>query len=591
MRFPSLVDAAVRAQQTVIRFPLAILSGIVAAVTMIQGIDAGDEGWYMRVWATAILGLPLFTAIVTTAERRRLSGVVRWGVTLSVVALLVLLGFVSQQWPDDQAAVRFIQLVLVAHLVVAVAAFFQGPERSGFWQFNRVLLLRYLLAGVFAWVLFVGLALALAAVDNLFGVNVPNEMYPKLMAVMAFVFHPWVFLAGIPDDLDSLETVDEYPAVIKVFAQFVLLPLVTIYLVILTLYLGKVLVTREWPSGWIGWLVSGVSLTGVLALLLLHPVRNREDSGWVNGYGRWFFLALLPSMGMLLAAVWKRIDQYGVTEPRYFLMILGLWLLGLGIYYVLTGARSIRPIPVSLGLLALVTWFGPWGAYATSRRSQEGRLDALLVANEMGQLGAATSAGGSVGPDDVREINAVIRYIHQSHGAPALASALGISEDSVTTWAADSAFYQGERVEAAAARYLAIEYRVPMRGGGGDGFALGLDRGAKVEVAGYGEMGRIWLAPDERHELGGFGMVLEGSPDLRTVGIIRDGMTVGSFDLSQALDTLDTEGPQSLMSPIMVDAELDGILLRLVLVNVSGSRSEGRVSLTSTSGFLLVRRP
>ena len=40
------------------------------------------------------------------------------------------------------------------------------------------------------------------------------------------------------------------------FAQYTLVPLVSMYLVILTLYFGKVVVTWDWPQGWIGYLVS-----------------------------------------------------------------------------------------------------------------------------------------------------------------------------------------------------------------------------------------------------------------------------------------------------------------------------------------------
>ena len=35
----------------------------------------------------------------------------------------------------------------------------------------------------------------------------------------------------------------------------------------------KVLVTGQWPNGWIGWLVSSVSAAGLLAILLVQPVR------------------------------------------------------------------------------------------------------------------------------------------------------------------------------------------------------------------------------------------------------------------------------------------------------------------------------
>lgn len=591
MRFPSVTEAAGRARQTAIRFPLALLSGLVAAGVMIAWIEGPELDWHPRIWATLALGLPLFTAIVTTVERRGLSSAVRWIAALAAVAGLVLLGYSSQAWPDQQAALRFLQLALVAHLAVGVTAFARGPERIGFWQWNRILLLRYLLAGVYAGVLFVGLALALAAIDNLFGVNIRNETYPELMALLAFGFHPWFMLAGVPEDLDGLDRVEEYPAGLKAFAQFVLLPLVTVYLVILTLYLGKVLFTREWPSGWIGWLVSGVSLTGMLALLLLHPGRNRDDSAWVNGYGRWFFLALAPSLGMLLVAVGKRIAQYGVTEPRYILLVLALWLLGLGIFYLITGSRSIRPIPVSLGLVAALTWFGPWGAYATSRRSQEGRLDALLVANQMGALGAATAAGAAPSAEDVKELNAVIRYLHRSHGVPALAAALGVAEDTAEAWASYTTMNQWDRVEVRAARHLSIEHQAPRPGGADDEFSVGVEKPVVAEVAGFDRMQPVNLGEKDRIAIAATGLVLEGASEMRTVRILRDSVPVGSFELGPALDTLRADGPESLSVPITVDATVDEIPFRLVVSSLWGKRAEGRRTPNRITGYLLMRQP
>jgi hypothetical protein len=50
---------------------------------------------------------------------------------------------------------------------------------------------------------------------------------------------------------------------LKVFAQYLLVPIVIRHLVILTAYLVKVLITWDWPSGWIGWLVSGVAAVGI----------------------------------------------------------------------------------------------------------------------------------------------------------------------------------------------------------------------------------------------------------------------------------------------------------------------------------------
>ncbi len=121
-------------------------------------------------------------------------------------------------------------------------------------------------------------------------------------------------------------------------------------------------------------------MIGVLALLLVHPIRDRADSQWVNAYGRWFSVALLAPLIMLLMAVGKRVDQYGVTEPRYFLLVLGLWGLGVALAYAFTASRNIKVIPMTLAGLTLLTAFGPWGAYQVSRRSQLHRLDRIAAA-------------------------------------------------------------------------------------------------------------------------------------------------------------------------------------------------------------------
>src|SRR5439155_22978364 len=239
----------------------------------------------------------------------------------------------SLRWADRLAGLRFYQLLVAGHLLVAVAPYAGAGRLEGFWQYNRFLFLRYLLASLYSFVLWVGLAVALGALNQLFGLKVPGEAYGHLAAVLAFAFHPWFFLAGLPRDYAALDQLDDYPIGLKVFPQFVLMPLVVAYLAILTAYLGKVIITRTWPSGWIGYLVSCVSSAGVLALLLVHPIRQRADSRWVDAYGRWWFVALVPSLVMLLLATGKRVGQYGITEPRYFLLTLALWLLGLSLLY------------------------------------------------------------------------------------------------------------------------------------------------------------------------------------------------------------------------------------------------------------------
>jgi hypothetical protein len=215
---------------------------------------------------------------------------------------------------------------------------------------------------------------------------------------------------------------------LRVFAQYTLVPLVTVYLVILMLYFGKVVISWDWPSGWIGYLVTGVAGAGILTLLLVHPLAERDDQRWIATFARGFWLGILPAVVMLWLAVYQRLHQYGFTEPRYFLLVLSLWLAAIAVYYALTHSRRIRVIPGSLCLLALVTFAGPWGAYSASRRSQVARVRDVLTAHGVLAGGRVRRATVMIaGRDDARALSGAVRYLVTTHGVAALRPLLGDS--------------------------------------------------------------------------------------------------------------------------------------------------------------------
>ncbi|MGH7540165.1 MAG: DUF4153 domain-containing protein [Gemmatimonadota bacterium] len=420
MRLPSVERMLAGAADAWRRFPLLLLCAVVAALAASIWVDSGDGRFWWHLMASATLGLPLFVALVPFAERRGWPPVRVWLLRGLGVALLVACFFAWSRWSDAVALIRYFQLSAGLHLLVAFLPWLGIDDRNGFWQYNRALFLRFLLAALYAAVLFVGLAIALAGIDNLLGVDVDGEWYARLWFVIAFLFTTWFFAAGFPTDLRALEARTDYPGGLRVFAQFVLVPLVVVYLLILTAYLGKVLVTRTWPSGWIGYLVSALATLGILALLLVHPERRRADRRWIERYARGFWIAILPSVAMLLLAIWKRIDQYGLTERRYLLGILALWLAAAAIGYAVTGSDRIRRIPQTLTLLAFVTFLGPWSAYSVSEASQRARLRGLLEAHGMFVDGRVRPATTPPPLTARREMTGALRYLIEHHGTASL---------------------------------------------------------------------------------------------------------------------------------------------------------------------------
>ncbi len=403
MRFPSLASLAERATQVLRRFPWTLAAGMLAAVAGIVATTQGADDVWIRLAFVAALGLPVTIALTLLAEVRGWPSALRIAVLTGSAAALALF-FLA--WPGIGVrydAIRYFQLSAALHLAVAFLPLLGAGDSLAFWQYNRRLFLGFLRAVVFSGVLFVGIVIALGALDKLFGVHIEGETYGRIWLVVALVVNTWIFLATIPEDLPALAQDTEYPRALKVFAQYILTPLAFTYLLILLAYLVKIVAGGEWPSGWVGWLVASVSVTGILGFLLVHPLREDPAEGWIRSYGRWLFVGLVPAALMLLVAFWKRIAPYGLTEPRTLGLVLGLWLLGIALLFTARRGASIKVIPTTLASLLLLTLYGPLSLSRISISSQGRRLAKLL------QAGAAAG-------ENAREASAALRFLLE-HGA------------------------------------------------------------------------------------------------------------------------------------------------------------------------------
>ena len=478
MRFPSLTALADRATAVARRFPWTLAAAAVAATAAIIASKNQDDIFWVRATFVAALALPLTVALTLVAEVRRWQPLRRTGALLIGVLALVLF---FRSWPTidaPQHAIRYFQLAVALHLVVAFLPLLGNRNTTAFWQYNRRLFLGFLRAVVFSGVLFVGLAIALGALDRLFGVAVSNDSYLHVWFVLAFVGNSWIFLATVPEDVAALAHDREYPRALKVFAQYILTPLAFGYLLILLAYLIKIVAGGEWPNGWIGWLVASVAVTGMLGFLLVEPLRADPEEGWIRIYARGLFLGLIPAALMLLVAFWKRIEPYGLTEPRTLGLLLGFWLLGIAVLFAVRPATSIKTIPVALALLLLLTLYGPLSVTQLSIGSQGRRFAAMLRA------GSAN--------DGPAEASAALRFLIDHHADAEIAARLGKPLPMIA-W--DSVSQRGAGRDLLGVRLMALAGATYQREGtprlskAGD-FSIGSDRGTAVSIAGF-----AWLLP------------------------------------------------------------------------------------------------
>jgi hypothetical protein len=574
------------------RFPLSLLAGAVCAVLAVLGIEEIlDEEQTFRLLLTVVLGIPLFLALDLWVERGRRGMAVR--TALWVVGALGLAAFYAlwQGWSETVRVARFLQTAAALHLLVAVAPFLGYREPAGFWEYNKRLFFRVIITGVYAHVLFAGLAIALLALDKLFGLPIEPTAYPRLWAVIGLLVTTWLFLGWMPPDLAALDRERSYPPGLKVFAQYLLVPIVIGYLVILTAYLVKVLVTWDWPSGWIGWLVSSVATVGIFSLLMLHPAADEDGDRWVRTYWRWFFPALLPAIVMLWLAIYQRVAQYGITERRYFLLVLSVWLAAMAVYYTFSRSRNIKLIPLTLCVGALVTLAGPWGAYRVSERSQVGRLAGLLERNDLLVNGRVVTAAGAVPLDDRREISAVLRYLLSTHGPASIAGWFEDGLAGLDSGAGETRSRLGhERAQAVAAR-IGVPYVERSTPAGLEGaFTYNAEAGsAGIPLAGY-DMLLVVTPRREPPAQADVSVHLEGDSALV---VQRGGERVLTMPLAglvaRADAYADSAGTARIPSAVL-RWEQAGDSARAVLYAtwLSGSRGDRGVRVTGINGGLLV---
>jgi hypothetical protein len=433
-RWPSVDAILSGARHSFARFPVAMLCAVFCCALSWWILDHERGDWkdaetYFRILAIAPLGIAACAAAALFGENPPFatSGpAARKGLSLgfSVVVVLALVGLERylRGYTSEVYMLRVLHVGILAHLTVAFAPF-SAMGRGGvgrgeaFWQYNRSLLERILLAAIYSGSLYGGLAIALVALQFLFGIDVDGKVYAKLGSLIGFVFNTWFFLAGVPRDYAALSERRDYPRALKAFAQYVLLPLVLLYFALLYAYVVKIAVQRAWPEGTVGHLVTWLATLGMLALLLLHPFAEQEGSRWIRRFGRIYYAAIIPLLGLLELAVWRRVKEYGITEPRYALMVLGGWLFALSVFFLVSRGRTIRAIPLSLAVVVGLTFVGPWGMYSVSYMSQAARLKAIFVRNDMWKDGHAVAApaGKELSFGDRKEISSILEYLNEMH--------------------------------------------------------------------------------------------------------------------------------------------------------------------------------
>lgn len=172
--------------------------------------------------------------------------------------------------------------------------------------------------------------------------------------------------------------------IIEVLLNYIVTPALMIYAAILYLYMLRIIVTWTLPEGGVAYLVFGFTLFSLIVAALQILLEKRIYDRFFNRIG-WI---LLPAQALFWIGVFRRTNEYGLTEPRVYLIVCGA-LMTLCVVLFLS-RRTGRYFYVTLAALcsfAALAYVPSLEPGRLAVRSQAHR--AMRVARSLGRLDAS----------------------------------------------------------------------------------------------------------------------------------------------------------------------------------------------------------
>ena len=578
------------------RFPLAVgLAALLTVYKLYHGAMIGGVQFRIMAWLAA--SFVWAVAVVFCAESQHRSLQARTLLSLLGMAVLGLM-----LWLDTAIWLSAALLLASLTLGLTLAGHLGRRETNdNFWLFNHRLWLGALLAGAGAGLLGLGLSAIHETLKLLFGLTLLLAHEYIWTVSLGFVA-PVSFLAFAPrsfiDPITEHEQQDFTMRAAAALVKFVAVPLLLVYTAILYAYAAKIALAWELPKGTLGAMVVGYLLVGVATLLLGYP--SRETGGpLVRLFWRyWVWLAALP-VALLFIAVWRRIADYGLTEQRYLMVLVGVWALILAAFRLAQGARfDLRLVPGVFALLLLAAAFGPGGAVGLSVLSQKVQLASILSAKGLLVDGKIVPRGEGAAENPLGEQAARARaiewYLNTHHSLGLLAPWFeGHPNDP---------FAPGKTPEETARELLiALGLRPDLGSSSGAVHFTHYSDVPTVLIPGKGAyivgpivfQGAPTPAPiaPESVDIEGLGTVKLELSDTQLRASLNDGTAV-TFDMSEAVKEVYRRGWPKVMDhrPIELKGASGGLDGTMVIDNLNGTYKEPDFDISLLRFWLLIGR-
>ena len=374
------------------RFPvstaISILLFAYANIVAVGG-NFDDNGYVIAGVAAAFIASGAAHLFAEGHGVSRITGIL---ISVASAVIAAALGYFTKVF-DTNLLFLFAGLIPV----LMIAPHLKDDARQGaIWLFNLRLGLAALLAVIVAALFAAGLSAIVEALNFLFDAGIDSNLHEHIWGTAASLIAPIYGLSLMPRDLgEEVDITSQKDTLlargVSVLVNYVLVPVIVVYAVILHAYAVKIALEKNLPKGQIATMVTIFALGGTGAWLIAWPWREAGTRVLRWFIAGWFWLTIIPAI-LLAIAIWRRITDYGVTPDRYGILLVAIWVACLTAYLAYRRNRAdMRAILGGIAILLLVGSVGPMGANGLTISSQLTRFAKFLEANGLVIAGKAVT--------------------------------------------------------------------------------------------------------------------------------------------------------------------------------------------------------
>lgn len=398
-----------------LRFPavLVALAVSMVCVSLLINENIMDDDIVGRLIVTCVFTAFLGVAAVFFCERFKINKMIQLIINVFVLIAGVIYFFIftSDEWPWTE----FAYLAVFCFTLLALFLFIPTYRKAA--DFGKVLLVHVksaFTALLYSVVIFAGLSIIYFSIDFLL-LHMNEDIIAHIANIVFLFFMPVYYLALLPnfnatDDAAKQKNEEDakYPKVLAVLVSYILIPLFAVFSGVLIAYIVKIVLTQVWPVGEIGPMVLGYSVSGYI----LYMLSLKLDNKFALAFRKLFPFFLIPMVVLQIVSCAIRINAYGVTEPRYYLVLIGVFSICGALYLIFAKVKNASKIVLLAALFAILSILPGIGAFGISKISQSHRLENILEQNNM-LKGGALVPGNQVSESDKSDITSIVDYMSE----------------------------------------------------------------------------------------------------------------------------------------------------------------------------------